>query len=62
MEKLTRKVDTKERDNFKIIRFGYSSYGVFSIIYEEPLIFEEHIINLDKDEINKLKEFINKLK
>lgn len=56
MEKIRRLTYNKEKENIDIEYFGFNSRGTFTIKLKD-----DTIINLNKDEFHKLKEFINQL-
>jgi hypothetical protein len=62
MEIYTRKENSSEKESGKIVYFGYNSNGVFTIKLEFMGDKLDKIINLDKQEFEKLKKFIGELK
>lgn len=62
MQTIKRKVETKKKEDSRIVRFGYSSLGTFSIMLEKDKNENEELINLDKDELAKLINFLHKFK
>lgn len=59
MEIIKRKVDCREKERVAIKRIGINNLGVMSIVFDD-VDDKEWLINLDNEEVNKLKEFLSR--
>jgi hypothetical protein len=69
MERIIRRAITSSVEKIKLKRIGFNSSGTLSLIFgkdyelKETIIDpEETIINLNKDELNMLVDFIDKIR